>query len=432
MTALKSLFRLKIILPVIFAFFMTPYPTRLGLYKFMLSRDQAGVGLLPAYYPKGEAQWGFKFQDLYGDGGATDETSAKEFRNRLWGQTALVTGANSGVGFETSLALARLGVSVTMACRNPTKCEKAAKKIREDEILFQRAKIDRGAIDPESASSVTTMTVDMSSLKSVQQFCHDFLARTDDGNGSPIPLDMLFLNAGIFEVLKPDSPLKLSEDGIEKTFATNVVGHHLMYRLLEPTILRSDEKRKAPARIVQTSSAASFDTQYPYKVATDLETLHNEKPIGMGPYAPSKLAQILWAKELTAQLDANTTASQNDDVEPNSIVYVNAVHPGAVATNIFHSALDSLQVSSGIRKVLDAISKRVFSYIWTPEEGALTLLYLGTALEDLQTKKIRGQYFHPQATLIEDHPAASDKDPGTKILQEKLWKFLDELVADFL
>jgi len=411
----------------IFAFLMTPYPRRLGFYKFIFSFEPAIAGLLPAMFPKGEEQWGFTFQDLYGDGKTSDEASTKEYRNRLWGQTALVTGANSGVGYETALALARLGVSVTMACRNPGRCEAAANKIREDDIVLQRGKADRGIVDPESASDIVTMTVDTSSLKSVRKFCHDFLARTDDGEGSPKPLDMLFLNAGIaFCGLH-----EISEDGIENVFATNVVGHHLMFRLLEPSIFRSDELRKTPARIVQTSSAASFAKTHPYKVATDLETLNNEIFIGFGPYTTSKLAQILWAKELTAQLDAKTNISESGSVDPNSIVYVNAAHPGMVATNIwFAGPLDKLPF--GIGKPIEAVMSVVTKLMWTCEEGALTLVYLGTATEDLQTKNIRGKYFHPISILIEDHPNASDKDPETKILQEKLWIFLDELVADFL
>lgn len=422
---LKSLFNWRIILPAILAFLMTPYPTRLGFYKFIFSFDEANIGLFPAMFPKGEAEWGFTLEDLYGDGGVSDEASAKEYRNRLWGQTAIVTGANSGTGYDTTLALARLGVSVTMACRNPGRCEAAAKKIRDDEIVLERAKTDRGVVDPESASDIVTMTVDTSSLKSVQKFCRDFLARTDDGEGSPKPLDMLFLNAGISYW---GGPSELTEDGIEKVFATNVVGHHLMYRLLEPSIYRSDGLRKTPARIVQTSSAASYGTKTPYKVATDLETLNNEKPIGISPYARSKLAQILWARELTAQLDANTTTNELD---PNSVVYVNAAHPGAVATNIwFTGPWDELPF--GLGKHFKAFLRSLLKVMWTCEEGALTLVFLGTATEDLQTKNIRGKYFHPQSIMIEDHRLASDNDPSTKILQEDLWKFFDELVADFL
>lgn len=102
-----------------------------------------------------------------------------------------------------------------------------------------------------------------------------------------------------------------------------------------------------------------------------------------------------------------------------------------VATNIwFVGPLEKLPF--GIGKPIEAVMSVVTKLVWTCEEGALTLVYLGTATEDLQTKNIRGKYFHRISILIDDHPNASDKDPDTKILQEKLWIFLDELVADFL
>ena len=78
---------------------------------------------------------------------------------------------------------------------------------------------------------------------------------------------MLFLNAGFPRRGSNDD--FFSEDGIEKVFATKYLGHHLMYRLLEPMILKSKM-----ARVVQTSSAASFDT-FPHKVATFLDQFHD-------------------------------------------------------------------------------------------------------------------------------------------------------------
>jgi len=75
-------------------------------------------------------------------------------------------------------------------------------------------------------------------------------------------------------------------------------------------------------------------------------------------------------------------------------------------------------------------------FMWTSEEAALTLLYLGTAVEDLQQQNIHGKYFHPQTKLMEkenDHQLfAKDNESNTKFLQVDLWKFLDELVADFV
>jgi len=428
--ATQSLFRAKIILPVLFAFLLTPFPRQLGLYESLSHTHPIFPGLAP-FLISSEEEWGFTFQELYGDGGHSDVASKKQYRNRLWGQTALVTGANSGIGYEISLALARLGVSVTMACRSPSRCEAAAKRIREDEIVVRRGNEDRGVANPGSA--VVTMIVDTSSLRSVKTFCHEFQARNDDGEGNPLPLDMLFLNAGIgFAGNDDDGSLPLSEDGIEMTFATNIVGHHLMYRLLEPSIRRSDELRRTPARIVQTSSCLNYANTLSYHVATDLETLNSDQG---SLYAQSKLAQILWAKELTTRLDADanntSSSSSSDDFNPNSIVYVNAAHPGVVATNIWHEK--EFVTLGWTAKVAKFFARCSTSFMWMPEEAALTLIYLGTAVEKLQKDNVRGRYFHPQTKEMKEHKLfPKDNEQQTKILQENVWKFLDELVADFV
>ena len=422
--AIQSLFRAKFTLPLLFAFLLTPFPKQWGVLECLFSIHPLLAGIFP-FSVSSEKQWGFTFQELYGDGGYSDSVSKKQYQDRLLGQTAIVTGANSGIGFEISLALARLGVSVTMACRNPSRCDAAAKKILDDEIVVRR----RESI---ANPAVVTMTVDTSSLQSVKTFCHEFQARTDDGEGNPLPLDMLFLNAGTgFVGATNDGSLNLSEDGIERIFATNVVGHHLMYRLLEPSIHRSDELRKTPARIVLTSSCFAYASIYRYKVATDLGTLNGVRAQDQHffLYPQSKLAQILWAKELTAQLDAETKDS--NALDPTSVVYVNSANPGGVATNIWYTHEgETMSLWATIGKFGGRL---IQSLLWTSEEGALTLLYLGTAVEELQNGNIRGRYYHPQSKQMEDPKLFwRDNDNQTKTLQENLWNFLDELVADFV
>lgn len=419
--AIKSPFRAKHILPLLFALVLTSFSKRAGFFECLCSFHPFLVGIVPLSISS-EKQWGFTFHELYGGDPISNATS-KKHGERLRGQTAIVTGANSGIGYQITLALARLGVSVTMACRNPTRCEAAAKKILEDDVVVQRRDRDQELASPP----VATMTVDTSSLQSVKKFCDDFLAKTDDGKGNPLPLDMLFLNAGIsFASLTEDGSLNLSEDGIEMTFATNVVGHHLMYKLLEPSIRRSDELRKTPARIVQTSSCMSYAYFHQYRVATDLATLNGVRAQDWSLYPQSKLAQILWVKALTDQLD-----NEAENGNPNKVIYANAGNPGAVATNIWHTHEgETMSIIALSTKFLARLHQSIF---WTPEEGALTLLYLGTAVEKLQEENIRGQYFHPQSTPMDDHKLFRyDNAEQTKILQEKLWKFLDELVADFL
>jgi len=421
-----SLLRPKFLFSLAFALLFTPIPTKLGFWKFVFhSLDPALVGIFPCTVPSPD-DWGFTLEDLYGGGngdgdGSPSQREQRAYRNRLWGQTALVTGANSGTGYEIALALARLGVRVTLACRNPTKCEAAVEKIKSDPIFLERSKNDRGIwyddyddkqddgkdVDPY----VTSMTVDTSSLKSVQTFCEEFLEKMQG-----VPLDMLFLNAGIGAIPQlPDGTNKLSVDGIEITFATNVVGHHLMYKLLARAILT--HQREVPARIVLTSSSASYGDY----IALDLDSLNNDPIDGMSHYGMSKLAQIWWARELTSQFDKDATSD-----DPNSIVYINAGHPGAAATNIWDNIINP---TSSFGK---AFLKYVKSYMWTSEEGALTLLYLGTAVEDLQKKKVRGKYFHPQTFEVTEHKHVYANEEETLVRQKKLWKFLDDLVAGYL
>jgi len=222
---------------------------------------------------------------------------------------------------------------------------------------------------------------------------------------------MLFLNAGIGTGGEANAKIPpLSEDGIELVFATNHVGHHLLYHLLEPLLFRSKT-----ARVVLTSSAGSFQS-FDYKVATDLETLNNVKVSTLRDnqkvYAQSKLMQVFFAQELTRRLEE--TKRHN--------VYVNAAHPGVVNTAIFEKA----------RHLIPSILQNTFDYLrenmmWTPAEGALTLLYLGTATDELVSKDIRGKYYHPQSIQVK-HPLTQ----GEEELQRKAWNFCDDLVKDFI
>ena len=432
----------------------SPIPKRIGFYQWLFETlDPALIGCLPCSMTTLN-DWGYTFDELYDSNSLTSTNKGGEkekeneaYQNRLWGQTALVTGANSGTGYEISLALARLGVGVTMACRNEERCHQAAQKIRQDdEVVKQSYHRNISLIGPGMA--IKTMIVELSSLSSVRRFCKQFLLETDDGDGVPMPLDMLFLNAGMGGLgpitstssTSTSSRLQLNDDGtIEKVFATNVVGHHLMYRLLEPSLKRNGSLRKTPPRIVLTSSFASYDIfLYPYKIATDIKTLNGVPGGDPSLYSQSKLAQIYWAKELTDRLKAEEEKEQeesnNNNVDPNSIMYVNAANIGMVNTNIWDKAKIEQDHLVGYVKYLIKLCS--ISYIrnimWTSEEGALTLLYLGTAVKELQNNNIRGKYYHPQSIEMKNHPHAPNNSKETKELQVKLWNFLDELVQDYV
>ena len=353
---------------------ISPIPKNLGLYTYIASKMPVTVGLTPAFHHG--IEWNYTFDKLY--------NSCSDIQ----GQNALITGANSGVGYETAKALAKCGVHVTMICRNPKKCDAAAEMIRE-------ASADNGY-----ENAVTTMTADTSKLASVQKFSKEFLSMYNEEDKA---LDMLYLNAGIGA--KPVNGNHLSEDGIELVFATNYVGHHLMYRLLEPLLQKSKM-----ARVVQTSSAASFTT-FPWKVATSLEQLNElnwwKTNADMRWYGQSKLAQIMWAKHLTKRLGANSN------------IYVNAAHPGAVDTAIWMK-------NDNIDKFEKIVTYFRENAMWTSEEGALTQIYLGAAVREIKEQDIRGKFFHPQVQEVVNPLSLDEK------IQEDLWAFSDELVAKFL
>ena len=356
-------------------FFSTNYPKQWGLYALCGKVVAPMVGMLPAI----TYHWEFTREELA--------------QANLQGQHALVTGANSGIGYFLTKGLVELGAaSVTLACRDPMKCNQAAQQIRDE-------------CPDQTKTVLRTLTIDMSSLSSVKRAAEEFV---ETMNGAP--LDMLFLNAGTMFADMSAECVPESEDGIEYVFATNHVGHHLLYRSLEPLLQKSDM-----ARIVSTSSAASFAT-YSYRVATDLETLNGcSERIGIPmlriinySYGQSKLAQILWTKEL---------------VRRSPYIYANAFHPGGVDTAIIEKARLQAKASTKLFYSMVDWGRLV---LWNGKDGAHTGLFLGAQQDYLRRHRVLGNYYHPQGHLIMN-PSAEDPH-----LQKELWEFSDSLVRDFL
>ena len=348
---------IQIILIVFLALF-SGVPTKLGLFRFIATHVPETVGMTPAFN-YGVVD-GYTFEQLDG--------------LDLSGQKALITGGNSGVGYECAHRLVKLGADVTILCRNQTKCDEAAKKIN-------------------GGDRIHTLIADLSNLKSTRQATKKYAATIDS-------LDMLFFNAGIHSVGEAeDGSLLLSDDGIEKVFHTNVIGHHAMWKYLEPKI-----KASGGGRVVLTSSNAHFRS-YDHGVATTLQQL-NKAPTGLHTsYGHSKLAQILWVKKVTRQLG-------------DSPVYVNAYHPGSAATNIWYT---NKAIPTFLHPVVRFFQKNV---MWSSLDGALTMLYLGAAAEDIKGQDIRGKYFHPQVQEVAPNP----KFANDETLQDQFWAFADGLI----
>lgn len=186
-------------------------------------------------------------------------------RSTITGQHIIVTGANTGLGYETALALAGMGAKVIMACRNKTKAESARKSLLKEV--------------PEADLDV--MEIDLSRLQSVRQFAEQYRNTYDR-------LDVLINNAG---VMTP--PYSKTEDGFELQFGANYLGHFLLTGLLLPTLVETED-----ARIVTLSSAV-------HKSGTiNFDDLQSEKGYDAGKaYAQSKLACLVFAFELQRRLE---------------------------------------------------------------------------------------------------------------------------------
>lgn len=200
------------------------------------------------------------------------------------GKRILVTGANSGIGYEAVLALARAGAEVTLICRSQEKAQSAADRIRQD--------VPHSWLEP----GVT----DLSNLRSVRDFAERQLA-TDR------PIDTLINNAGI---MAPRKRL-VSEDGFELQFATNVLGHFLLTGLLMPLILRAS----TPRIVTVASLAHRLGGPVPL---TDLNSEQNYRPVKS--YAKTKLANVLFGRELQRRAGNRLLSTM--------------CHPGGSSTNL--------------------------------------------------------------------------------------------------
>ncbi|MDT0543688.1 MULTISPECIES: oxidoreductase [unclassified Streptomyces] len=192
------------------------------------------------------------------------------------GRTAVVTGANSGLGLATAKALAGAGAHVVLAIRDPKRGEDAAASMN---------------------GSVEVRRLDLADLSSVREFAADW-----DGD-----LDLLINNAGVMNI-----PEGRTKDGFEMQFGTNHLGHFALTNLLLPRITD---------RVVTLSSAAHKTPGSPRIHFDNLDLTGEYSP--MAAYSQSKLANLLFTLELQRRL-----------TEAGSPVRALAAHPGWAATNL--------------------------------------------------------------------------------------------------
>ena len=274
------------------------------------------------------------------------------------GKLALVTGASSGLGLATAEGLARLGASVRLLARDQQRGEQASATITAR----------------TGNRDIQVSLCDLSDMESVRDFAAGFRVEEQD-------LDVLVNNAGA--MLQTRS---YSRQGIELTFATNVLGPFLLTNLLSSLLEGS-----APSRVINVSSGGMYTQRL------DVEDLQSERGDfdGVSAYARSKRAQVIlseiWAERLQ-----------------HSGVVVHAMHPGWADT-------------PGVRSSLPRFYRAMKPLLRSPAEGSDTILWLAAAAEPARSS---GEFWQDRARRPTHRVPGTRETPAER---ERLWAECERL-----
>ncbi|KAG7400371.1 hypothetical protein PHYBOEH_005959 [Phytophthora boehmeriae] len=267
---------------------------------------------------------------------------------RQSGRLAIVTGANTGLGFSTALGLAKAGAYVVLACRNEARGLEAQNRICDQ---LQIGNGDKNGV----IGDAEYMHLDVGSLQSIRDFAENFKTRFSGRR-----LDILVLNAGVKAVNYGETV-----DGFEQQFGVNHLGHFALTALLFPAmkLKASGAENPPPARVVSISSISHHGS------TLDMNQL-SVKPEdydAMDAYRASKLANLLFAYELHRRLE-------KAGVSPDQVLSV-ACHPGVTESNLLPNLMSTYN---------SAIIRAIIGFVhWLPwaqsnEQGALNVLCVAT------------------------------------------------------
>ncbi len=297
----------------------------------------------------------------------------------LTGKRALVTGGASGIGYEAARALAQAGAEVLIADRNEVAAREALQKIR---ALKADARVD-------------FLPLDLSSQNAVKTFSASLLA---EGK----PLDLLINNAGI----QPLSTRRTSADGYELTFGIGHLGHFTLTGLLLPLLLAAPRPR-----VVTVSSMMHAQGSF------DWDDLQMERGYtSQRPYNQTKLANLLFARELQRRVDA----------AGKKLLSV-AVHPGVAKTNIGTNRRNLGRFGLMDHLVDTMIS--IMNTLWgqSAQGGALPTLYAATT-PDVQG----GGFYGPDGFReMKGSPAPAKLKASAQDMDvaKRLWEVSEELTG---
>lgn len=294
----------------------------------------------------------------------------------LTGKTVVVTGANSGLGFEGTKAFAMRGATVVLACRSVERGRNAAAAIRRQS--------ETAGLDPDFDLDLDVRACDLGSLASIRSFATDLAATYDS-------LDVLCNNAGIMAV-----PRRETDDGFEAQLGVNHLGHFALTGRLFPLLAAGERE----ARVVTQSSGAHEQGEM------DFNDLHAEASYSKwGAYGQSKLANLLFAYELQRRVDAA------GDISLRSV----ACHPGYTATNL------QLRTARESSNPLLGVGMRVANAVLGQDAatGVEPMLYAATAPVD------GGAYVEPGGFAnMRGHPTVGRSSAASYDRQDarRLWQ----------
>ena len=281
----------------------------------------------------------------------------------LEGKVILVTGGNVGLGKQSVLEYARHGpAEIWLGARNLDKAEQAVTEIKSQ---------------VPDAPPIKVLEMDLSSLESMKRAAGRVLAETER-------LDILMLNAGIMGV-----PPGFTKDGYEVQFGTNYVGHAFLVKLLLPLLENTATLPDSDVRVVTLSSRAHHTYTPKDGILFDVLKTNGETQGTYERYGQSKLAIILWTKQLAMLHPQLTFAS---------------VNPGTVRTNIMRGA-------TGAPWFIRMLSKLAEKMVPPVEEGVKNQLWATVA------KQVRsGEYYEPVGVT-----GLASADAMDRHLAKELW-----------
>ncbi len=285
----------------------------------------------------------------------------------LKGKTVVITGANTGIGKETSLEIAKMGATVVLACRNVDKAAKAAKEIK----------------DTTGSTKVEVVQIDLSDLASVKKASLEILDKYAS-------IEVLINNAGGIW-----STFQKSAQGFELTFAVNHLGPFYLTNLLIERVISS-----RPARIINVSSIAHRGAR---------KNWSRNLIDGSGrfassqAYAMSKLANIHFTRALVKRLSSKDITD----------VTVNALHPGPVRSGF--------GMDGDLKGLIGLGNKLIRPFEISAAAGARTSIYLASSQE--VEGETGGYYAHKKLSPVSSR--ASNEHES-----EELWKLSEELIRE--